>query len=107
MFPCYVMDFIDGRASGEYFATTPTDERTFVRIVDTVVDAIRYLHEHQVGHFDIKPDNVLINRSGDAVISDLGTAKQVSDSTAETIIACTTRYADPELVTVLTPDPFR
>ena len=50
-----------------------------VRILRDVASALSYAHERGVVHRDIKPDNVLIAR-GDAMVTDFGVAKALSDS---------------------------
>ncbi len=40
---------------------------------------INYLHRHNIIHLDIKPANILISNSGEALISDFGLAKSLNE----------------------------
>jgi hypothetical protein len=80
-------------------------QSSFVRIIEGTVDALTYLHNQSIAHLDLKPGNILIERTGLPVIADLGTAKSLVYDVSDTIVACTTEYADPDLLSLLNPDP--
>ncbi len=74
---CYiVMEYIDGDTLGERMASDPTtfaDPHRMCRLFVELLDCLGYLHQHQVLHLDLKPDNVLLTRiSGDVKLIDLG-----------------------------------
>lgn len=48
------------------------DESTLWRFIRDVTSGLAYLHNEDIIHHDIKPDNVLINNRGDFLISDFG-----------------------------------
>ena len=79
--PYYVMPFVEGESLG----TKLTREGELavpetIRILEDVLSALAYAHEHGVVHRDIKPDNILL--TGDhGVVTDFGVAKAVSAST--------------------------
>jgi len=56
---------------------------TVVSYVRQVGEALQYAHEHAVIHRDIKPDNLLVGRQQEIVLSDFGLA----------IVAQSSRYA--------------
>ena len=56
---------------------------TVVSYVRQVGEALQYVHEHAVIHRDIKPDNLLVGRQQEIVLSDFGLA----------IVAQSSRYA--------------
>lgn len=53
------------------------DERGLWKMISEVSAGLSYLHEMNIIHRDIKPDNVLINEHGDYVISDFGLSKKM------------------------------
>src|SRR5687767_6580972 len=75
--------------------------RDVVRILTDVVDALAYAHAHGVMHRDIKPGNVLTQRSH-ALVTDFGVAKALSaalplaGSTTSGMAIGTPAYMAPE-----------
>jgi len=62
-----------------------------------VISAIMYLHEMLVVYRDIKPENILIHRSGHIKLTDFGFAKYLKD--AKTFTLCVTpAYMAPEII---------
>ncbi|KXS20214.1 kinase-like protein [Gonapodya prolifera JEL478] len=72
-----------------------------MKLIYNVASAVAYLHSKNCIHADLKPDNVLIHKSGDAVVGDFGAAKfRVSGKeTTRGIRAGTERYMPPERIT--------
>ncbi|HEU4830049.1 MAG TPA: serine/threonine-protein kinase [Gemmatimonadales bacterium] len=74
----YTMPFVSGeslRVRLEERGKLPV--RDVVRILTDIVDALAYAHAHGVVHRDIKPGNVLTQRSH-ALVTDFGVAKALS-----------------------------
>uniref|UniRef100_A0A803L3Z6 Receptor-like serine/threonine-protein kinase n=1 Tax=Chenopodium quinoa TaxID=63459 RepID=A0A803L3Z6_CHEQI len=74
------------------------------KIIDGVAVGLEYLHEHcnqNVIHFDIKPQNILLDKDFNIKISDFGLAKMVDrdQSHVMTMVRGTPGYMAPELVT--------
>jgi len=60
---------------------------------------LKYIHNHDVAHRDIKPDNILINLAENRiVIADLGSAKFIYDGSYNKSYICSRLYRAPELI---------
>ena len=74
----------------DYFKSRKNADR-FLR---QLLDVVGYLHQHQVVHLDLKPDNILITRIGyDVKLTDLGYC--YTDTYTDTM-GRTDKYAAPE-----------
>ncbi|XP_023161904.1 dual specificity mitogen-activated protein kinase kinase 6 [Drosophila hydei] len=75
------------------------EETVLGKIAMSVVSALHYLHAQlQVIHRDVKPSNILINRSGQVKICDFGISGYLVDSVAKTIDAGCKPYMAPERI---------
>lgn len=93
---CIVMEFVDGMTLAEFLATSPSvSERN--RILNELLDAVAFIHSHQVVHNDLKPENILITRNGHSVkLIDFGYAD--CDFSIDKATGGTKSYASPELL---------
>lgn len=69
-----VMDFIEGGDLAALAARQPISAAQAAAIVADVADAIQHAHDRGVIHRDLKPGNVLIDRSGKIYVTDFGFA---------------------------------
>lgn len=94
--PGIVMEYIDGRTLTQFIAENPTfTERK--RVFKQLLDAVSYIHRSGLVHNDIKPDNIMVTRSGnDVKLIDFGLADNDAYYLARTL-GCTKAYASPEL----------
>jgi len=101
--PYMVMEFVEGETLAQRMTRyhqagrlVPTDE--VVRLFQQLCAAVDYAHKQGMLHRDIKPANVIINRQGNAVLTDFGLAKisGVSGLTASGIVIGTPHYMSPE-----------
>ena len=95
-----VMEYIGGMTLKEYiqkFAPIPMEK--VVDIMRQLTSALAHAHGNQVVHRDIKPQNILINQSGDVKIADFGIATAVSAATltqTNTELLGSVHYMSPE-----------
>lgn len=94
--PCIVMEYIDGETLAEYLKTSLSNKER-KRILNELLDALAFVHQHQVVHNDLKPENILITRNGHNVkLIDFGYAD--SDANLDKATGGTTVFASPELL---------
>lgn len=71
-----LMEYVDGETLSERLTTHPDyfkNRKHTDKFVRQLLDALGYLHSHQVLHLDLKPDNILLTRINDDVkLIDLG-----------------------------------
>ena len=93
---CIVQEFIDGITWNDFFSKSNISKKETFRIIGELCDALAYIHNKQIVHRDIKPNNILITRDGHHVkLIDFGLAdKDDFDILKEP--AGTTAFASPE-----------
>ncbi len=98
-FVFFVMSFVDGETLGARVrrdgALKPHDA---ARILREVSWALAYAHGQGVIHRDVKPDNILLERAGRALVADFGIARlvQAPDKPGEGELVGTPEYMSPE-----------
>jgi len=96
----YIMsEYIPG---GELFSHLRRAERFEMSIYQffavEVACAIHHLHQLNIVIRDIKPENILLNRSGHIRLADLSFAKIIADSGRTFTLLGTTEYLSPEVI---------
>ena len=95
-----LMEYVDGESLSQCLATHPDyfrKQKNADKFVRQLLEAVGYLHSHQVLHLDLKPDNILLTRINDDVkLTDLGCcyADAYPDTTGHT-----DAFAAPEQLT--------
>lgn len=94
-----LMDYVDGETLSQFVKHHPDyfrNRKNADRFLRQLLSVVGYLHEHQVVHLDLKPDNILITRiDHDVVLVDLGYC--YTDSYIDTK-GRTDKYAAPEQI---------
>jgi len=103
-----IMRYIDGPSLGQLLETQKKlDIGDAARITRQVADALAYAHSHEIVHRDIKPDNILLDKSGHVLVTDFGIAKAAQAAkekktgastqlTSEGAVVGTPQYMSPE-----------
>lgn len=74
--PYIVMEYLDGQTLGHLMhSVRPMPAADALKIASRIAEALHYMHEHDVIHRDLKPDNVMINNDGSIRVMDFGIAK--------------------------------
>ncbi|MBV9879462.1 MAG: serine/threonine protein kinase, partial [Gemmatirosa sp.] len=97
--PYLVMDYLPETLTGRLAATPILPEPEWLRIGEEVARGLAYAHAQGVVHRDVKPDNILFGRHGEAVVTDFGIARAVIEGAtpaSRSIVVGTPEYFSPE-----------
>ncbi len=104
--PYYVMQYVPGGSLREVLEqrpVLPVDEA--LRIAEGIAEALRYAHDRQILHCDVKPENVLVS-GPHAFVADFGIARAIHTEAFEwgsrdgiDTSAGTPAYVSPEQAT--------
>lgn len=73
----YAMQYLDGVSLDAYIAQKGhLPENEAVEILKQVGSALQYMHDNNMLHLDVKPNNVMLCPDGHAVLIDFGLSKQ-------------------------------
>lgn len=98
----YVMDYVDGENLSVRLKRTgkPMTELEVREIMPQVLDALKSVHDAGIWHLDLKPANIMVDKSGDVKLIDFGASKQMDankgGATTSTAISYTNGYAPRE-----------
>lgn len=98
----YVMDYVDGENLAERLKRTgqPMNEQDVREILPQILDALKAVHDAGIWHLDLKPANVMVDKSGNVKLIDFGASKQMNakkgGATTSTAISYTNGYAPRE-----------
>lgn len=96
--PHFVMEYVEGRPLTE--AARAMTLRQKAELMNKVVRAVDFLHQHRLIHRDLKPGNILVGPDLEPVLLDFGLALQVDAEgrrlTLDGEVAGTPDYLSPE-----------
>ena len=81
----YVMEYLDrGSLRDLVNRRGKLSEQEALFYIKQIASALAYIHERRMNHLDVKPNNVLIDESNNAVLIDFGLAKQYDQEGQQT-----------------------
>lgn len=98
----YVMDYVDGENLAERLKRMgkPMTEHEVREILPQILDALKSVHDAGIWHLDLKPANIMVDKSGNVKLIDFGASKQLNaqkgGATTSTAISYTNGYAPRE-----------
>ncbi len=96
-YPCFVVSkYIDGTDLAGRLKQARLSFGEMVELVATVAEALHHAHRQGLVHRDIKPGNILLDKSGKAFVGDFGLALREQDVGTGPRYAGTPVYMSPE-----------
>jgi tRNA A-37 threonylcarbamoyl transferase component Bud32 len=92
--PFFVMEHVDGDPIDAAALARPLPERLALFL--QLADAVAHAHRNLLVHRDLKPGNVLVDRSGQVKLLDFGIAKALQPGADEAVTAVGVRAFTPE-----------
>ena len=95
----FSMDFIEGESLAHRVARGPLPVKEAAELVNQVTGAIEYAHQAGILHRDLKPQNILLDQSGQPWVTDFGLARRIeggSELTGTGQVLGTPSYMPPE-----------
>ncbi|MCU0723274.1 MAG: protein kinase, partial [Planctomycetes bacterium] len=90
-----VMQYVEGRPLDVFWKEELIDFDASVRVVLQCLGALEHAHGLGIVHLDVKPQNILVDRSGKAFLTDFGLARGIGRGSGEPM-AGTPKYMSPE-----------
>lgn len=98
-----VMEYIDGRTLRQVIGEAKKEDETLpikdaIKVVRYTAKALAYAHKMNMIHRDVKPENIMIEKSGRVVLADFGFAKLLTgnDDKISKELRGTPAYMAPE-----------
>jgi len=95
----FSMEYIEGESLASRVHDHPLPPREAAELTRTIAAAMHYAHERGVLHRDLKPSNVLVDMTGEPLVTDFGLAKRAegqSQMTVDGTVLGTPSYMPPE-----------
>ena len=89
-------EFIEGITIAEVMESGKYRYMGTRKVMRSVCHALAVLHERNIVHRDVKPENVIISKDGRVVLIDLNASRKISTASKDTVVMGTVGYASPE-----------
>lgn len=96
--PYLVMNYAPNGSLREHLAkNTPLPLPAVLPYIEQIAAALQYAHGQQVIHRDVKPENMLLSKTGEALLTDFGISVVARPSEKQEVIG-TAPYMSPEQI---------
>jgi len=94
----YVMDYIDGRSLRDMVKDGPLPEQDVRNYLEQTLKALEVVHAQNMYHLDLKPANLMVDKTGRLRVIDFGASKQQKDGGiySKSAVCYSPGYAPPE-----------
>ena len=92
--PYLVMQYCENGSANSMVGRV--NESDLLHFLHDVSAGLEYLHDHNIIHQDIKPDNILVDDNCDFMLTDFGISKQIGSMYGEAPTGGTRAYMAPE-----------
>ncbi|XP_065064010.1 uncharacterized protein LOC135690390 isoform X1 [Rhopilema esculentum] len=93
------MEYADGGTLGQYLSKLEKelDEKEILLMFQEMVSAIKYIHDHNILHRDLKTANIFLTKENKVKLGDFGIAKIMSTRQDANTVLGTPYYISPEM----------
>ncbi len=89
-------EYIDGLTVAQVMEIDKYRSAGARKVILGVCSALSVLHKLGIIHRDVKPENIIIDKSGRIVLIDFNASRTISETSKDTVIMGTVGYASPE-----------
>lgn len=95
-----VVEYVEGVTLLDYMISLgrPLNDSELYNAFSQILDTIAYLHQNQIIHLDIKPENIMIRPDGQIKILDMGISAKLNDQKQRTRICGSPSFMAPEQI---------
>ena len=97
-------EYIDGLTVSQVIEGGQYRNKGAKKIIKAVCSALTVLHDRNLVHRDVKPENIMIDKNGRVVLIDFNASRKISSASKDTVIMGTIGYASPEQLGVTQSD---
>lgn len=81
----YVMEYAPGGSLAKF--KQPVSEKLALGYIRPIAEVLGFLHQNNINHLDVKPDNIVLRKGGDPALIDFGIARGFDEIGTQTSIS--------------------